>query len=246
MRHLYKLVLSHDDIYQDNSIIPQHCVGFIIRDTNVIITYCDEPEINTLSTANLISYLTMLRVSASSAALPHCKQLIDKNTLWYEQADISTLCQLYTPLAHSLARLVFDSTSFFVLDDLVQEVYLIITSLYKKGYYVHGSLIKRAFVNHIRMLMRKEPTHWEIVSLQKHLKDSTEDITLEDTIEDPASEDFITALCLSDEQQEQKRQLLTVISQRQYDQLVREYRTNTVPTAMGKKIREIRRDLGLE
>lgn len=247
MRHLYKITLEHDDIYNDSSVLPAFCIGYIIRDTNVIVTYCDEPCMNTVPTANLVAYLTTLRV-ALPEDVPHCKRKIDKHTLWYEQADISVLCELYRPLAFSLANRIVDSCSFFTLDDLVQEAYLVIAQLYKKGYYVHGALMRRAFVNHVRILMRKEPLHWDVVSLQQFVRKAGdgESVLLEETIEDPASGDFIDSILLTDEELSQKEQLLTIISKRQYDQLVREYRTHTVPTSMGKKIKDLRRKLGLE
>lgn len=256
MRHsLYSIKLSHDDIYQDNNIVPPHCIGYIITTTIVRITYCDEPSLNTLSTAHLLTIINDMRVHKIIPTPLRQSQRLLPDTLTFEQCDINTLITLYNPLLQSLARRAHATTArFFTYDDLLQEAYLVLATLYRKGYYIHGNMLQRAFVNHIRVLLRKEPTHYAMIPLSTpqdaaHAHSDERDVTLDEQLIDEKVAEQFDNLLLDDARAqriaEQRDYVLTVISQRTYDQLIREYRTNTTSTSNGKLINDIRRMLGI-
>lgn len=252
---LYSLTLTHDSIYKDVSVLPTHCVGYIITHDKVRVSYSDDPALNTLLTSRISQIVSDLRTSiVQPPQLRQKSQTLLPGTIMFEQCDINTLITLYSPLLQSLARnisLTTDRYSTFTYDDLLQDACLIVTDLYRKGYYVHGNLIKRAFINFVRLKLRKEPTHYSIISLStpqqnKHDDDS---LTLEDTLVDDVAEtildDIVTDTARKQRIAEQRDYVLTVISPRTYDQLIREYRTNTVPTGNGKLLQDIRRQLGV-
>lgn len=246
MNHLYQETFDIDSLYKDFSVVPPYCVGYIVRKTTVRVTYCDEPLYNQLSTARIYDIISDMRVADRS--LPPCNKLVDKDTIYYQQVPINTLYEIYKPLIKSLADKTYLTTSkYFLYEDLLQDAYLVLTILYRQGYYVHGNLLKRAYINYIRKQLRKMPTHYDVVSLEQTVANKHDDDTLRlaDQIEDVrATEELDSIIEDSEHDILAKRQLVVAeIGERQYNELLRAYRTHTTDASTNSKIIKLRRRL---
>lgn len=147
----------------------------------------------------------------------------------YRQPPIELLLETFDPLVKKLASKQKEYWRYLEYEDLCQICRMVICHLYNKGYYIHSKLISRAFTNEILMMIRPERYKPAVLSLDKVVDDEYEEVTLMDCIEDETPKELR-------EEQEEREAIKRVLekkkeiiiealggSERQYDQLVREY-----------------------
>lgn len=255
---------KHTEIYEltwyvpkvstlDNfSQCPEQLLGFRIFDNvnnlKISVSYTDTEVFNVEKRDTLISYVNIIQNAFETDNFPLPEWMgrkLLRNTLAYKQAGPSILIKLYEPLVHKLSQAAFiNMKRFFAYEDLVQTCYMVIVKLSRYGYYVSGNLIKRTYMNTLYNMLRKEPKHHIVISLDEPTNEKNGDdevICIGDTIADER-DDYNTLL--NDIDLIHKRKIvIQLLGQRQYDQLLREFRTHTTTGATATKINKLKKRL---
>ena len=166
--------------------------------------------------------------------------LRDNKPICFEQPSLELMQQLYRPLMHRLVAAQLLQWPQLEYEDLMQICMLSMVKLYKKGYYIHKSLLTRTFYNDVLMYLRpykREPQI--IVSL---------DALLCDTSDDNKDVNIIDTLVADDETDDEtddtwpyvKPILLSIVTERQLQQLLLEYGTKNTTTWSRKLIQRIK------
>ena len=111
--------------------------------------------------------------------------------------------------------------------------------LYKKGYYIHKHLLEKSFINYVLMSLRKERDKPSLVSLNDVFSKSEgqDDLTFADTLID--YNELYEQQDKEDEEEyqqilnEERKNVIDIIGERRYSQLVREY-GNNMTTGSGR------------
>lgn len=178
---------------------------------------------NTISTEMAISTISrIIRKAKDDASVQY--------VVGYKQPPVEILVETFDPLVKKLAAKQREYWSIMEYEDLCQICRVTIIHLYNKGYYVHSKLISRAFTNEVLMQLRPQRYAPDIVSLDKSINAGYGDeITLLDKIVDKVAEEAKEDAILDEITKrivKEKRKLIIEAlggSERQYDQLVREY-----------------------
>lgn len=208
-----------------------------------IITDCD--EFNQVNRNTLYRYVGIAQDALFiNVPIPEwiCRKPLN-NVIAYEQAGLNVLIKFYEPLVHSLARKAYDTLDkWYNYNDLVQQCYLAIISLHNQGYYCSKGLIERAFFNDLFVALRKLPTKCTVISFDEPIDNVQNDDaivkvidTLADTNDDyePILQDIDLII--------KRNKIISIIGRRQYDQLLREFRTHTVSRATATKINKLKK-----
>ena len=214
--------------YKDDTLIGWKC-QFCVSHTstyNCLLSYdC------------VIDIVKLIQESYASAASTSHKYIIG-----YKQAPLPVLLSILEPLTNSLASAQHQHWPRLELDDLCQMCRLCIITLYNKGCYIHKSIVQKSFSNMVLMSIRKEryaPTFVSIEQLREH-----EDGHQQFQIEDPSSLDHTSALEDEEEYARMRSLVINELSPRQYDQMVREYRSKTTTQATVNKVKSLKKKFG--
>lgn len=206
---------------------------------NVRITYCE--GYNLLPADIIIQHVTTA-LSAIGDITVHSQIPLENFILQYSQMidKVTTdICNyLHVPF-----------------EEYRQEVCLTLTRLRNEGYYIHKSLLRKAAFNDCCKAFKRDIKHQQYidengerqsrqVSIDKTV-DGDNDTTFADVIEDEQAEEMFNNIDKQAEIDYQISCIKKVCSAREYDQLIRAYRTNTTSNTTNSIIRKIKRELGL-
>lgn len=248
---LYKYV--YDDV------IPSHAPQFVShwritrKDDHLRITllvyqnsaFNNTPITDVINTLTILHYTIRKNLTPPASFAPHP---VTPETLAYGQPSLATLTTLYTPLLQTIASQLYKPQStlakYFTHNDILQEGYLALATLHAHKYYINKRLLSRVIYNNIMMQLRKLPTHYIVNSLDDPVQNTLHDdetLTYADVI--PTDEDFVDEIMtrLSDDEEKQKEELIAYIGQRQYDDLLRAYRTHTTSSSTNNRIQALKR-----
>lgn len=159
----------------------------------------------------------------------------------YDQPTLDVLVEALKPLVNALAYKQSKRWKNLPYDDLKQQCYCCLCTLYRKGYYIHKAILERTFQNAVYYMLRKEPRDIVTVSFEQTVGD--EGLTVADTIRDYEKEYEIEDAELDDAELQvlcaQRDIIIAIIGERNYDQIVREYRNHTVSSATHNKIERL-------
>lgn len=165
----------------------------------------------------------------------------------YGQPPLPILINVLQPLIHRLALIQHRRWKRYLYDDLVQLCSCKLCELYNKGYYIHKALLKRTFENSIYQMLRKEPRDITFISSDAHVKSSDDTLSIADMILDTEKENEVydkeESEMLDQLLTEQKELLIKILGERQYNQLLREFRTKTISNTTSRQIRALQKRL---
>ena len=206
---------------------------------NVRLTYCE--GFNLLPADTLIQLVTTAMSSISDITV-------------YSQIPLEMFIVQYSQMINSVTS---DICKYLHVpfEDYYQEVCLTLTRLRNEGYYIHKSLLRKAAFNDCCKAFKKDIKHQQYidengerqtrqVSIDKFV-DAENDTTFADVIEDENAEKQFDDIDRQSEIEYQLKCIKKVCSSREYDQLIRAYRTGTTSNATNSIIRKIKRELGL-
>lgn len=199
----------------------------------VLVLVSQNDSYNTISNVELISSLIDAEIEANTP-----KKVLVK----FKQPSLEMILQLYEPLVNKLAQIEHLHWSKLEFDDLKQMCRLCICMLYKQGYYVHKNLIKTTFIRYVLSELRLHGDEYDAIPMHKLNKDEQEYI---DSIEDESVEEEFESIISSpqDYVDDRKQTVINIIGQRQYDQIVREYRTKTTTNSTAKLVCKLKQQL---
>lgn len=196
---------------------------------------------NTLKTTDI-----MLEIQERISDILACEQT--RYVVSYKQPSIDLQLELFQPYVHKLARKLYTHwNSVYEFEDLLQICNMIMVILYNKGYYINHSLLYRSVVNYILMETRKDRNKPKLLSLERNYTNNNGDISLEETIADmreieeridKEDTEYINQIL-----KEKRDLVIDIIGQRQYDQLLREYGTNTVSLQARQQVHKLKVEL---
>lgn len=165
----------------------------------------------------------------------------------YEQPTLDILVDVLEPLVHTLVVRQHKRWQRFTYDDLKQECFLVLCTLYRKGYYIHKLLLQRSFDNAVYLRLRKLSRDHIMVSLDAQLGGNVEGLTIADSVIDE-QEQYEREQAEQNEilQQEfalQRELVLDIISERQYSDIIRQYRTKTVDGRTASRVHKIKNSM---
>lgn len=196
-------------------------------------------DYNTITVPVMITNI----VSSISTTMP-------EGIFCYGQPSLPILLEVLQPLLHNLATEQHRRWKRYSYEDLLQLCSCKLCELYNKGYYIHKSLLKRAFTNSVYQMLRKEPRDVTIVSSDARVKTSDDTLSVVDMIPDIQQEyddyDKEEQVVLNQIQTEERDVLLEMLGPRQYDQLLREFRTHTISNATARQLKRIKLKLEKE
>lgn len=168
-----------------------------------------------------------------------------KKVIGYKQPPIEIMLEAYDNLVLKLAKTAAMHWQQLEYEDLCQTCRLVMCNLYNKGYYLNKSLVEKSFNNAVLCSIRKDKMKPIIISFES-LLDNKDDsnLSIKDTLinQDLENENYdkendnwnIDIL------KELQIVLGALITQRQLDQLLREYSTKNVTPLSAKKIQTIK------
>lgn len=206
---------------------------------NVRITYCE--GYNLLPADIVIQHITTAMSSIGDITV-HSQIPLEAFILQYSQminAVTSDICKyLHVPF-----------------EEYYQEVCLTLTRLRNEGYYIHRSLLRKAAFNDCLKAFKSEIKHQQFIDENgerqtrqvsiDNVVDSENNTTFADVIEDEQAIETFNDIDKQSEIDYQISCVKKVCSAREYDQLIRAYRTGTTSNATNVLIRKIKRELGL-
>lgn len=200
---------------------------------------------NTLSNESVTEEITKSILESRSSV---------QSVLSYKQPSIELMIELYRPLMKKLTLEQCSKWQNLEYEDAYSICQLTMVTLYKKGYYVHKNLLRRSFQNAILMELRHERNKPEMYSLEQIIHDDgdADAITLADVIPDEKAE-------IEKQEKEEREEMLEMfnelkeiladtISERQFQQLLRDYgkkHTSTWSRMRIQKIKEKMNKLGI-
>lgn len=168
-----------------------------------------------------------------------------KSLIGYNQPPIDIIVEVYNPLISKLARNISETWPQIEFDDAYQLCMLTICKLRSKNYYIHKSLLQKATTNTALMSMRYDKKFQGIVHFDDVIHNGNNDAyTIADTLTDKQIEIDrerqenleVTQLIFKDV----KRVLLTFITERQFDELLRDYGNKSTTAWSRKKMQTIK------
>lgn len=223
--------LAYDKVYSYQVLMCISEGNLMGWQINILLSEND--DYNTISKNKLMTGIMHAIVKTDSKA----KVLVD-----FEQPPLELLIKLYEPLVNKLANEEKLHWKQFEFDDLCQMCRLAICTLYSAGYFIHKSLIRTTFVRMILSELRLRGDEYEAIPMHKLNKDDLEYINC---IEDESVEDEFKEIIDGSQQyiDDRKKTVIGIIGQRQYDQIVREYRTGTTTGATQKLVHKLKTEL---
>lgn len=188
----------------------------------------------------------------------NCKKTIIKDIknnipTTYQQSSVRAMLAAYNNLFVKLSNQFngkFGKLLQYDYDDFYQTCVICLYRLYNKGYYCHKNLIEHTCTMEVYGLLRKVQKRPCIISYESILdcnNDSDDNMAIENLIEDinasveaeekDLNDAFVTAIAII------KDILKNYISEREIDQIMREYDTKTVRSQTSRKINTIRTKL---
>lgn len=172
-----------------------------------------------------------------------------KYVIGYKQPSLDVMCTLFEPCINKLANNVKQRWNNLEYEDLCQTCKLVMCILYKKGYYIHKHLLEKSFINYVLMSLRKERDKPALVSLNDVFSKSEgqDDITFEDKLIDYS--ELYEQQDKEDEEEyqqileEERENVIDIVGQRRYDQLVREYGNNMTTGSGRMTVQKIKQKL---
>jgi hypothetical protein len=154
-----------------------------------------------------------------------------QKVIGYKQPSIDVLITAYEPLIRKLVEQEHNRWNYLLVEDLMQMCRLTFMRLYRNGYYIHKSLLRRAFTNDVLLHIRKDKDKPHIVSIDSTTySDEEDEISFIDTICDSNNivdeQDILEHITKAEEFSKYRKMIIDRIGQRQYDQLLREYKNN--------------------
>lgn len=214
--------------------------SYVVYNNKGIITV--NSHISQIEEFNTITVPIMITNIISSLHL-----LSKQGIICYGQPPLDILVEVLQPLLHKLAFEQHLRWSRFNYDDLLQLCSCKLCELYRKGYYIHKAILKRTFENSVYQLLRKEPRNVSFVSSDARIKTSDDTLSIIEVIPDVQQEyedyDKEENIVLSEILTDQKEVLIDMLGQRQYDQLLREFRTHTISNSTARQLQRIRTKL---
>lgn len=190
---------------------------------------------------------TLTRYDAIKAIVDKINEDVSAETkkyvLTYSQPPLEMLVKILEPLVNKLAEQQVRRWG-LEFEDAAQICYLVMCTLYNKGYYIHKRLLERSYNNEVLHIIRKQRGAPQIVSFEDEMQ-NTDDLTLADTLVDEHAEEEIYEEFEKQGEQDEYKMLKDIlvddIGIRTYDQLVREYRTNTTSTWGRKRVNDLKK-----
>ena len=221
----------------------ENLYSYVVYNNNGVITIVS--HFSQIEEFNTVPVQVMITNVISSLHL-----LSKQGIFCYGQPPLEILVEVLQPLIHRLALIQYRRWKRYSYEDLLQLCSCKLCELYRKGYYIHKSLLKHAFTNSVYQMLRKEPRDVTIVSSDARVKTSDDTLSVVDTIPDIQQEydeyDKEEQVVLNQIQTEERDVLLEMLGPRQYDQLLREFRTHTISNATARQLKRIKLKLEKE
>lgn len=218
----------------------ENLYSYVVYNNNGVITIVS--HFSQIEEFNTVPVQVMITNVISSLHL-----LSKQGIFCYGQPPLEILVEVLQPLIHRLALVQYRRWKRYSYDDLVQLCSCKLCELYNKGYYIHKAVLKRAFENSVYQMLRKEPRDVTFVSSDAAVKNSDDTLSVLDVIPDIGQENEVydkeESEMLNQLFTEQKELLLEILGERQYDQLLREFRTKTISNTTSRKVRALQQKL---
>ena len=165
----------------------------------------------------------------------------------YQQPPLNIIVQIYEPLVKNLATKMFTRWSGLRLEyeDLFQDCYIVLIDLYNKGYYIHKSLLEKSYNNYILMKLRGYRGMPDILSLNAPVINTDDKMIMLDTVADVKQEEEMETV-LNDDFGfivELSNIIKDMIGERQYTQLLNEYKTRNTTNWGRNKVHQLRKQI---
>lgn len=239
------------DTYVDDIVTPlsnySHIYSYIVYKQPhgylVDILYSKTARYNTIPVDTLAVqiYKDILR--------PRRDLRLTSNIVTYAQPPLEILITTYKPLVYRLAFRQHRYWQDVEIDDLIQMCNLRICILYQQGYYIHAGIINRSFINHVLQFLKPERYKPQMIPIDEVVPGT--DIPLVDTIIDESVtdeftdvEDDVNGSTLHDEIIcEGIRTVKDFLTPRMFDQMLRQYSTNTTDNTTRVMMSRLKRQL---
>lgn len=242
-QQLVDILCNTDDIY--SYLVYADYIQHELRSFTIELLVSQDNYYNTISHEYILNDVCGIISNTLSQTVQHA-------VVGYKQPPLDKLLVAFDPLVHSLAREQKTYWKQLEYEDLCQMCRLVICTLYKAGYYVHKNLVRRSFINEVLMSLRKDKYKPTMVSLDKNVSNTDDELLLKDIIPDTLAEqnkqDEEDEELFQDILAEQRELIIEHIGQRQYDRLLSEYGSKCTTTwgqRMTYRLREWLRKEGI-
>lgn len=168
-----------------------------------------------------------------------------KGVVSFGQPPVDLLAVLYKPLIHKLALEQSDKWKNLEYEDALQMCNLMLVMLYNKDKYISKGLLRRSFNNYVLMSMRHDRNKPKTMSLDTIIADNDGEAKLEDIVPDVSNEDLKAAedkeYIINEVFNRVKKLLCERYSERQFNELFRDYSTKNTTSWSRKKIVDIKK-----
>lgn len=167
------------------------------------------------------------------------------NVLCYCQPDVEVMMRVYEPLLRKAARNACEQWTGTEYEDALSSAYLVMLRLYRRGYYVHKRLFLRAYNNEILMQLRHKRREPPTISLDTIVENDDNDVTTYANIipdeqynirmEEREERDLMASIAYT-----LKQLLLQYMTEREYDELLRDYGQGHTTNASRRRLSRIK------
>ena len=241
-----------------DELLVRHLVNGVLTDIDRIYSYLVCAKYKNGEKVGLVINYNFSQTDSYNTI--HCdEQLIDtivrtvidnldnnKYVVGYKQPSAEIMILAYEPLMCKLAKQQSERWNVLEYDDALSIAKIVMYKLYRKGYYIHKQVFIRAFYNEVLLELRQYKNEPDIISIDNIIFEDSEDktITYLETLYDKTLE-------LEQEEKEHheivmamfgrvKELIISFSSERQFEQLLREYGSKTTTQWSRKKMQTIK------
>lgn len=168
------------------------------------------------------------------------------NVIGYKQPSLELILKLYDPLVKKLALEQSKRWNKLEYEDAYQMCQLTMLTLYRKNYYIHKKLLERSYNNYVLMLFRRERDMPVTTSIDQVVYEEPDgsSLTLADMI--PDTNEMLEEKEKEEQEtfnlifEEVKDIIIELTSERQFEQLLRDYGNKCTTSWSRKKIQQIK------
>ena len=168
------------------------------------------------------------------------------NVIGYKQPSLELILKLYDPLVKKLALEQSKRWNKLEYEDAYQMCQLTMLTLYRKNYYIHKKLLERSYNNYVLMLFRRDRDMPVITSIDQVVYEEPDgsSLTLADMI--PDTNEILEEKEKEEQEtfnlifEEVKDIIIELTSERQFEQLLRDYGNKCTTSWSRKKIQQIK------
>lgn len=249
----YKIALANLNIVKQNNMLLDALSAFDkiysyvvfseyqdgkLQGWSIIINYHEVESYNTIIVKDVVHNILL--------SIQNCinQSKNSKVAISFGQPSLDVALKIYAPYINSLARKTQARWTSYEYDDLVSICQMCMCVLYNAGYYLNKALLQKSFNNYILMELRKVKNAPQFVSLDsidengKSYKDTIADTLVDEQQYDEEESKIHQALL-----KEEREQVIEVIGQRAYNELLRQYRSKVTDQNTSSQIRRLRNTL---